>query len=61
MYISLLTVCLRQNTNVLEFCSRVEKDGRHRLLYLSGIGTLPDSELTWGQWWDQVTDLMFAQ
>ncbi|KAJ3486876.1 hypothetical protein NLI96_g3923 [Meripilus lineatus] len=63
-----LVVCLdgttnqfgRNNTNVLEFCSRVEKDDLHELLYLSGIGTLPESKPPLGQRWDQFTDLLFA-
>ncbi|KAJ3486874.1 hypothetical protein NLI96_g3921 [Meripilus lineatus] len=63
-----LVVCLdgttnqfeTHNTNVLEFCSRVEKDEHHKLLYLSGIGTLPESKPPLGQRWDQFMDLLFA-
>ncbi|KAJ3476738.1 hypothetical protein NLI96_g10956 [Meripilus lineatus] len=63
-----LIVCLdgtanqfgRNNSNVLEFCSRIERNNQQEIYYLPGIGTVPETKPSLGQRYDQVLDLAFA-
>ncbi|KAJ3475673.1 hypothetical protein NLI96_g11682 [Meripilus lineatus] len=48
------------NSNVLEFCSRIERNNEQEIYYLSGVGTVPESKPSLGQRYDQVLDLAFA-